>query len=93
MRSRHRCLSRAHEREKPRQLLGALARRRRVISKPTLTTAPHAALSGVSVGSRHMQEDREALFRGLTRGLHLIPLIPTKILSPPLPPIACRWNS
>ena len=53
--------------ERPRQLLGALARRRRVISTPTLTTAPHAALSGVSMGSRHMQEDRAALFRGLTR--------------------------
>ena len=34
--------------ERPRQLLGALARRRRVISTPTLTTAPHAALSGVT---------------------------------------------
>ena len=48
---------------------------------------------GVETRSRHMQEDREALFRGLTRGLLLIPLIPTKILPPPLPPIACRWNS
>ena len=39
------------------------------------------------VGSRRMQEDRAALFRGLTRGLLSIPLIPPKILSPPFPPL------
>ena len=79
--------------ERPRQLLGALARRRRVISTPTLTTAPHAALSGVSMGSRHMQEDRAALFRGLTRGSRTSFDPDENSFPPPFPPIACPWNS
>ena len=79
--------------ERPRQLLGTLACRRRVISKPTLTTAPHAALSGVSVGSRpggwsrHMQEDRAALFRGLTRGSRTSFDPDENSFPPPFPPL------